>query len=151
MIPAYHLGYVLDASVAVKWFAATAEADRDRAHAIRRRHVTGHTRLVVPGSFALEVINALRFSHRFEERELIAAADALEAIALTVHPIEYDLLRGTVAIACAYQLTLYDSVYIALAERRGFPLLTADEALVQKMKGHSIVLRLGDLDLGEGK
>ena len=31
--------------------------------------------------------------------------------------------------------------YVALAEARGFPLLTADEALVKKMKGHSIVLR----------
>jgi hypothetical protein len=28
----------------------------------------------------------------------------------------------------------------------GFPLLTADEALVRKMKGHSIVLRLKDVE-----
>ncbi len=146
MIPAYHLGYVLDASVAVKWFALTAEADRDRALALRQRQVTGLTRLVVPGSFALEVVNALKFSHRFGERELSRAVESLEALALDVYPVEYGLLRGSVAIASAYRLTLYDAVYIALAERRGFPLLTADEALVKKMRGHSIVLRLRDME-----
>lgn len=146
MIPAYHVGYVLDASVAVKWFAATAEVDRDRALALRQRHATGATRLVVPGSFPLEVVNALRFSHRFGERELIAAVESLEALALTVCPIEYDLLRSAVAIASAYQVTLYDAVYVGLAERRGLPLLTADEVLVNRMKGHSIVLRLRDME-----
>lgn len=147
MIPAYHLGYVLDASVAVKWFAVTAETDRDRALSLRQRHVTGATRLAVPGSFALEVVNALRFSHRFGERELIRAVESMEALELEVYSIDYDLLRGTVAIASAYQLTLYDAVYVALAERRGLPLLTADEALTQKMKGHSIVLRLRDMEV----
>lgn len=147
MIPAYHFGYILDASVAVKWFAATAETDRDRALSLRQRYVTGATRLEVPGSFALEVLNALRFSHRFGERDLVTAVESLEALALSVYPIDYDLLRSTVAIASAYQLTLYDAVYVALAERRGMPLLTADEALIQKMKGHSIVLRLREMDL----
>jgi predicted nucleic acid-binding protein len=36
---------------------------------------------------------------------------------------------------------------VALAEREGAPLLTADDLLVRKMKGHRIVVRLGDLDL----
>ena len=147
MIPAYHLGYILDASVAVKWFAATAETDRDRALSLRQRHVTGATRLEVPGSFAIEVLNALRFSHRFGERDLTTAVESLEALTLSVSPIDYDLLRSTVAIASAYQLTLCDAVYVALAERRGLPLLTADEALIQKMGGHSIVLRLKDMEL----
>ena len=31
MIPAYHAGYVVDASVGVKWFVRGREADRDVA------------------------------------------------------------------------------------------------------------------------
>ena len=63
MIPAYHAGYVVDASVGVKWFVREREADRE----------------------------------------------------------------------------------VALAETMGFPCVMADEALIRKMKGHSIVLRLKDL------
>ena len=61
-------------------------------------------------------------------------------------PLDWELLRKSTAIAWAYQVALYDAVYVALAERLGFPLLTADEVMVKKMKGHSIVLRLQDMD-----
>ena len=149
MTTAYHAGYILDASVAVKWFVERAEAERDRALALRARHAAGLVRLSVPVSFPLEVANALRFNHRFVEADVVAAVQTLEDIALDVRPLGYDLLSKTVAIAYAYQLTLYDAEYVALAEALGRPLLTADEVLLKKMKGHSIVLRLKDLAVRE--
>ena len=149
MIPGYHVGYVLDASVAVKWFAERAEADRDRALAIRARHIAGRVRLFVPWSFPLEVANAIRLGHRFSEADVIAAVQALDDLRLDIEAIDFNLLRKTVAIAFAYKLTIYDAVYVAVAEAVGFPLLTADDALLKKMRGHSIVLRLRDLAVGE--
>ncbi len=56
------------------------------------------------------------------------------------------MLRKTNAIAWAYGVAVYDAAYVALAEDLGLPLITADEALLNKMKGHSIVLRLSDLE-----
>lgn len=149
MIKAYHASYVLDASVGVKWFAERAEADRERALALRSRHTAGQVRLSVPMSFPLELANALRFSHRFPEADVVTAVQAVENLRLEVHSIGIDLLRKTVAIAFAYHLTIYDAVYVALAELLGFPLLTADEALLKKMRGHSIVVRLRDLAVRE--
>jgi len=149
LITAYHAGYVLDASVAVKWFAEVAEAERDRALALRARHAAGLVHLSVPVSFPLEVANALRFNHRFVEADVVAAVQTVEDIALDVQPLSDGLLSKTVAIAYAYQLTLYDAVYVALAEALSRPLLTADEGLLKKMKGHSIVLRLRDLAVAE--
>ena len=64
-------------------------------------------------------------------------------------PLSWDLLRKANAIACAYKIAVYDAVYVALAEAVGFPLLTADDALLKKMKGHGIVLRLRDLAVVE--
>ena len=68
---------------------------------------------------------------------------------MEVHTLSWDLLRKANAISWAYKVALYDAAYVALAEGVGFPLLTADEGLLKKMKGHSIVLRLRDLAVAE--
>jgi predicted nucleic acid-binding protein len=149
MTRAYHTRYILDASVAVKWFAEQSEVERDTALALRARHTLGLIRFSVPMSFPLEVANALRFSHRFPESDVVTAVQTLDDLGLDIHPIQIDLLRKTVAIAFAYRLTVYDAVYVALAELLGFPLLTADEVLLNKTEGHSIVLRLRDLEVGD--
>jgi len=50
------------------------------------------------------------------------------------------------AIAWAYKITIYDALYVALAEQVGYPLITADEVMVGKLKGHSIVVPLRELE-----
>lgn len=149
MTPAIHSRYVLDASVAAKWFTRHEEADREKALALRDLHRTRRCRLVVPEFGLLEVLNAVRFSSRAEEADISGALAVLMDLQLQVEPAGWDLLRKATAIAWAYRVTIYDAAYVALAERLGFPFLTADEALLKKMKGHSIVLRLRDLEVGE--
>lgn len=148
MIPAYHTAYVLDASVALKWFIREREADRDAAFALRRRHVDGHTRLIVPELFLLEVPNAIKASTRATEDELSKVLATVHDLDLQIERHTWDVLRKANAIAWAYNLTWYDAVYVALAEALGYPLVTADEALMRAMRGHSIVVRLKDLAFG---
>ena len=59
-VAAYHQGYVLDASVAAKWFIRHGEGDRELAMSIRQRHLSGHCRLIMPEFALLEVANAIR-------------------------------------------------------------------------------------------
>ncbi len=146
MIPAAHPGYVLDASVAAKWFTRHEEPDRENALALRSLHRSHRCRLLMPEFGLLEVLNAIRFSRRADEADGAAALSALENLQLEVAPLDWDLLRKANAIAWAYRVPLYDATYVALAERSGFPLVTADESLTRGMKGHSIVLRLRDLE-----
>ncbi|MBI2461154.1 MAG: type II toxin-antitoxin system VapC family toxin [Candidatus Rokubacteria bacterium] len=94
----------------------------------------------------LEVLNAVKFSRRATEPDTAEALAALRELEIEVEPLDWELLRKATAIAWAYGVSLYDAAYVALAERLGFPLLTADDALVKKMRGHSIVLRLRDLE-----
>jgi predicted nucleic acid-binding protein len=148
-VAAYHQGYVLDASVAAKWFVRGGEADREQALFIRERHVSRQCRLILPEFGLLEIVNAIRYSPRAKEADGAAALELLHDLDLEVHPISWDLLRKANAIAWGYKIAVYDAVYVALAELLGFPLLTADEALLKKMKGHSIVLRLRDLAIVE--
>lgn len=148
MIPAYHAAYVVDASVAVKWFIREREADREEAFALRRRHVEGRTRMIVPELFLLEVPNAIKASKRASEDELSKVITTLHDLDLQIERHSWDVLRKANAIAWAYNLTWYDGVYVALAEVLGYPLVTADEALMRKMRGHSILVRLKDLAFG---
>jgi len=146
-ITAYHAAYVLDASVAVKWFSANPEPERDHALTLRDRRIEGKFRLIAPEFFLLEVMNALRKQRAFTESDVAEALTALENLHMEVYRTTWDLLRKTNAISWSYGASVYDAAYVALAEIIGFPLVTADEALVKKMRGHSIVLRLKDLSL----
>lgn len=144
--PTYHRCYVLDASVAAKWFVSQEEADRERAVTVRDRHVAGECRLILPEFALLEIVNAIRYSPRAKEADGATAVELLRDLHLDVHPLSWDLLRKANAIAWAYKIAAYDAAYVALAESVGFPLLTADEALLKKMKGHSIVVQLKDME-----
>lgn len=147
MISAHHAGYVVDASVLVKWFLHEQEGDRDRALALRDLHIVGRSAIIIPQLALLEVLNAVRFSPKAKEEDSEMALEALQDLDLDVKPSEFDLMRKANAIAWAYKITIYDALYVALAEKLGYPLITADEAMVKKLKGHSIVVPLRELEL----
>ncbi len=147
MIPTYHAGYVLDASVLIKWFMV--EEERDLALGLRKLHTSGRSTFFVSELTFLEILNAIRYGPKAEEGDGAEALHVLEDLHLHVKPTDFDLLRKANAIAWAYGITVYDALYVALAEQLGYPLITADEVLLKKMKGHSIVLRLSDLQFPE--
>lgn len=70
----------------------------------------------------------------------------LEKLRLEVVPLDWDLLRQACSIAWSRRIAVYDAVYVALAQRQGFPLVTADGAMSRKMAGHALVFNLADLD-----
>ena len=145
MVTPYHQGYVVDASVLTKWFIERNEPDRERALAIRELHVSGQSMIYVAELTFLEVLNAIRFGSGTNEEHGARAIAGLEALHLKVTNTDYQLLRKANVIAWAYKVTIYDALYVALAEQVGFPLITADEVMVKKLKGHSIVVPLREL------
>ena len=147
MIAAHHGGYVLDASVIVKWFLYHQEADRDRALALRDLHIAGRSKIHIPRLALLEVLNAIRFSSKADEEAGEVALEALQDLHLEIKPGDVDVLRKANAIAWAYKITIYDALYVALAEQVGYPLITADEKMINKLKGHSIVVPLRELEI----
>ncbi len=144
MIPSYHAGYVVDASVLVKWFME--EEGRDRALALRQLHTSRRSAIYISELTFLEILNAIRYSPKSNEEDGAEALHILQNLRLQVKPIDFDLLRKANAIAWAYKVTIYDALYVALAELLGYPLITADEVMMKKLKGHSIVVPLREME-----
>jgi predicted nucleic acid-binding protein len=113
---------VVDSSVAVKWYLP--ERGSDRATVLLRSSI----RLVAPDLLIAEVGNVL-----WKRRREIPAAE-IEAIAValvsacpaSLYPASA-LLQGALSIALAYDRSVYDSLYLALAVGEGCRLVTADE------------------------
>jgi predicted nucleic acid-binding protein len=131
----------------VKWFLYHQEADRDRALALRALHISGKSKIFIPRLTVVEVLNAIRSNPNADEATGQAALEALEDLHLETIPGDADLLRKTNAIAWAYKMTIYDALYVGLAEQLGYPLITADERMIRQLKNHSILVPLREFKI----
>lgn len=135
---------VVDASVAAKWVVeeehstkATLLLEWDACHA--------------PDHWLAEAISVL-WSKVF--RGDLTARDAGERMTVLLRaPVVaaplVPLLPRAFAISVAREITIYDSLYVALAEQLDIPLVTADERLIKKLSADPALGRrtvwVGDL------
>lgn len=123
-------GFVVDASVAIKWFLA--EEHSQEADAL----LAGGEALHAPDLLLAECGNILW--KRVNRGELttnraFAILDALQESPLAIKPAT-PLLTEAFAIANRYQRSFYDSLYLALAESMDAPLVTADLRLFNALQ-----------------
>lgn len=136
--------FVVDASVAVKWFLP--EHDAEFAVEILR---AGH-RLIAPDLLWIEVASVL---WKVARRGALSADEVQRIIAdAAAFPVEIfessSLLPDALRIANAADRTVYDSLYIALASRENAVMVTADDRLVNALANTAwagSVRRLADL------
>ena len=114
--------YVVDASVAIKWFVPEIHSDA----ALRARY--GGYRLHVPAFMMLELGNVLAKKIRREEltrNEGDAILKELKQLPLQRH-VDERLFPAAYALACDIHRSLYDCLYLALAEAVDGTMITAD-------------------------
>lgn len=117
--------HIVDASVAIKWVVAetgTSEA----------LELLGH-RLIAPALLQVECANILWKKVKRGEmsaREGGIAVRLLAGFGIELCAPEADLSR-VLELAVALDHPAYDCVYLALAEARGVPLITADVRLIR--------------------
>lgn len=138
--------YVLDASVAAKWMLPS-EGEELHAEALTwlTRFTGGQLSLIVPDLFWIEVASllwrAVR-SARITKQEAQFAMSGLRERGLgTISSA--GLIDDAFEIAIAYQRTVYDCLYVALAKQQETYLITADQKLVNALAAHLPVKWLG--------
>jgi predicted nucleic acid-binding protein len=138
--------FVLDASVAVKWaIPSGTETLTAEAFQLLKRYSDGKINFIVPDIFWAEVGNVLwkgvrqqRWQQDFAQ---LAASDTRERDFLTVSSQE--LLSEALAIAFAYDRSVCDCLYVALAIRFKTEMITADERLANALAARLPVKWLG--------
>jgi predicted nucleic acid-binding protein len=120
--------WVLDTSVVVKWFLD--EPDSERAEPYLEALELGGGDVVVPSSLPYEVGNTLWVRRRDALDRQIAGAMLDRFLELPLHyvPAE-ELLAASLAIAYDLEVSPYDGVFVALAEKLDCKLITADRSL----------------------
>jgi predicted nucleic acid-binding protein len=140
---------IVDASVALKW--VINGEDSDRALALLGEWITAELLLSVPALFAFEVTNALYQYVRAGQMTLEEAKTAQSALMklvdtgqVLIEPPPSEAMR-TRALQLAQEFHLraaYDAYYLALAEREGSDLWTADQRLYNTVHTRMAMVRL---------
>lgn len=133
-----HRGWIVDASVATKWYLRD-EQDTRQADAILHGHVEGTARLIAPQIIRYEVTNSLLRAvrnNRIDRAYAQRATRRLNALPF-LEPSDPDG-RIELAFELAYGMgiSFYDAVYIALAEELGQQVVTADRILHNRVEEH---------------
>lgn len=138
--------YVLDASVAVKWYSMDREEDLEKADRLLQMYVEGSCGMVAPVLISFELANALRFNPNLAETDVRKAMLEFHELQITLEPPR-QYIGLAVELAFKYSLTVYDAVYAALAQARAMPLITADHKFWKKVGGLPFVVALKDLKI----
>jgi predicted nucleic acid-binding protein len=126
--------FVLDSNVALKW--VLAEPDSPNANQLRSDFQNAIHFLISPDVFQVEIAHAFTRAER-QGRIAVSNAGILWADVMSTPPrLEASglLLPRAIQISSAARIGLYDCLYVALADREGCELVTADDKLVKNLQ-----------------
>lgn len=126
--------FVVDASVAIKWFVP--EVGSDAAAAL----LQPGNQLIAPDLLFPEVGNVVWKKTRARDITLeqgIEIARALYAMPIEIHATK-SLLEAAIRLASASGCSVYDATYVALAISQHSKLKTADQRLLGKFASTAI-------------
>lgn len=127
--------YAIDASAAGKWHLQD-EAHTTEADDVRRDLQNGDIELVAPSLISVEVGAAIRRAVIRGRLSIAQAAASLDEIpSWGVQLIDPPLLTEALSLSQRFGCSFYDSIYLALADDLGVPLIHADEKLRRALAG----------------
>jgi predicted nucleic acid-binding protein len=139
---------VVDANVAAKWFLpANGETLADEAFTLLDKYAKEEVRFIVPDLFWVEFANVMWKAVRLGRFPKVSAGAALATLTQRDFPTvpSLKLLDSAFQIATAFERTVYDCLYVALAVYSNAQLITADERVANSLAARFPVKWLGAL------
>lgn len=131
-------GWIVDASVAVKWLADENESHvkeaLDLLHGAHERRYA----LVAPDFLLIEVANALVRGKRLVGKSLERAVSLFISLPIEYEPSTPERIARASVLASTYALTVYDSLYVSLGLEKNMPLVTANAKHQGAVKGATV-------------
>ncbi len=120
---------VVDSSVAFKWFAPTGESGCDEALGLIADHRANLVEIAAPTLMRLEVLNGF-WKRKATAADLTLVESVLDGFGLHWFEIDSERAASAARIAATYRLTVYDSLFVALALELDVELVTADATII---------------------
>jgi predicted nucleic acid-binding protein len=135
--------FVMDNSVSMSWCFEDEAGDYSDAVLDRLAEATA----VVPSIWPLEVVNVLLVAerkHRISESDSIRFLTLLSQLPIAVeHETPDEMIKDVLALARTNSLSSYDAAYLDLAMRKGLPLATLDNRLIEAARKVGVPILTG--------
>lgn len=119
--------YVVDASVILKWLAPDRESYLTQARQLFTQACNGDIHLVAPAFLKTEVSNVLLRKKHLTPTQINRFLFLVSRAHLIYIPESSEQLDLTLKLAYKYHLSVYDGLYLALAQSQHLTLISADE------------------------
>jgi predicted nucleic acid-binding protein len=125
--------YIVDASVALKWYYRKNEDDLEKADMLYGYLWSDKDILMAPELLVYEILNTLRL-----KKDL--AFDDVKKVISNIYQVMFlldtdkEFLEKAFEYSRKFDISLYDSIYITFSEKYDAPLITADKNLFDACK-----------------
>jgi predicted nucleic acid-binding protein len=120
----------------MKWFRP-AEPLAAEADTFRQAYYEDRLNLAAPDLLLYELANGLRYAADAKLEDSVRAIESVIALGIEIAPATSPVIIRALKLAHEYDITVYDAIFVALAEAWDADLVTADEKLLTKLRGVS--------------
>ena len=133
---------VIDACIGVKWFSAENEEKVKYAEIIQRKNTNAEIEIIIPDLFVYEILNALLLKKKLSIEDLKFTKYLFNLMSLNIVIPDNRLLDSAIEFASNLNLTYYDGIYLALAERMETVIITEDKKILSHSHEYEFIKNL---------
>ena len=135
--------YIIDTSVALKWFYQGKETELEQAFKLREDYRQGKIGLYAPDLLVYELANVLRYKQGLEECYIEDAVESIYDMKILRSPVQ-ETMKEAIRLAVRYDSSVYDAIYLAFAQEHRSWFITADRQFHFKVKQLPMAIFIAD-------